>query len=914
MAKNSHGPAPCDAQGRPFEAPFEVAMSRLSRPVKTSRITADAEGNDLLANVGLDDPLLLPVSCSLNASLHPATAGVLPVAQVAAARALMVRTAAPINQVLYLQEAGDTALISVRDINQGQMGDCFLLSSIGEIALFHPNAIMNMITVNPNGTETVTLYTDAWGRLPTFGTTSFKPISVTVSNDFPTYAVNNGAAQDVFNGQKEIWVQVLEKAVATLSGGYNGIAFGGNPMIAMEMLVGQPTTWMSPVSLTLPALQSYIAAGELIVMDTGSSSSLPYGLVANHAYMFESLTMVGGTPMVQLGNPWGFNQPSLIPLSQLSRGIAEVDIGHFASGNGSNSSNNVISGSASNDAKTLTASIVNGIVDLGAGQDTLVLANGANSVTVANTETIIGGTGDDTIVLSTAAVGTSVNLGAGNDKLTLGNFVNTATVAYVETITGGSSNDSVTVASALTTAMQVDLGAGSNRLTLVAVGNAGTVRNVNTLVGGSGADTMTLATALINGSVDLGTGTDSLTLANDNNSASVANVEALIGGSGDDTITLTTPLSAAMSVDLGGGNNRLTLAAGGTGTVRNVSTLIGGAGNDTIAVATRIANGTVDLGGGSDRLSLADGGNTLAVANVEALIGGSGADAVTLSTAAINSSIDLGAGNDALYLGNVSNMAAVANVETIVGGSGNDTITLGTTLTPTMLVDLGAGTNKVTLANSSNSGTVRNVSILIGGTGTDSVTLGTAVTNGLVDLGGGSDTLTLANAANSVTVMNTETVIGGTGNDTIVLSGNVASQVSGGAGMNFITGGTAADTFVFDQSSAGSVTRVMNFSTMNGDKIALDTTGSNVLGHNTYDLGGAPLTLNADLVNVANATARLHTTLANHGKGGFAFEQDNGQLYYSSNGSFAGGGTLIGIITTDGTHPWAFNVSSFIQV
>ena len=101
---------------------------------------------------------------------------------------------------------------------------------------------------------------------------------------------------------------------------------------------------------------------------------------------------------------------------------------------------------------------------------------------------------------------------------------------------------------------------------------------------------------------------------------------------------------------------------------------------------------------------------------------------------------------------------------------------------------------------------------------------------------------------------------------------------------------------------------------MNGDKLALDTTGSNVLGHNTYDLGGAPLTLNADLVNVANATARLHTTLANHGKGGFAFEQDNGQLYYSSNGSFAGGGTLIGIITTDGTHPWAFNVSSFIQV
>ncbi len=54
--------------------------------------------------------------------------------------------------------------------------------------------------------------------------------------------------------------------------------------------------------------------------------------------------------------------------------------------------------------------------------------------------------------------------------------------------------------------------------------------------------------------------------------------------------------------------------------------------------------------------------------------------------------------------------------------------------------------------------------------------------------------------------------------------------------------------------------------------------------------------------------------MANGGKGGFAYEQDNGQLYYSSNGSFVNGGTLIGIVTTDGVHPWTFNASSFIQV
>ena len=176
-------------------------MSRLHRSVKTSHLSSDAGGNDLLANLPIaDEPLLVAANCYAGA--HVVMAGARPIAQIGAALPSTVKVSASLTQVLYLQEAGDTSVISVRDINQGQMGDCFLLSSIGEIALFHPSAIMNMISVNADGTETVTLYLDAWGRLPTFGTTSFKPVAITVSNDFASYAVNNGATQDVFNGQK----------------------------------------------------------------------------------------------------------------------------------------------------------------------------------------------------------------------------------------------------------------------------------------------------------------------------------------------------------------------------------------------------------------------------------------------------------------------------------------------------------------------------------------------------------------------------------------------------------------------------------------------------------------------------------------------------------------------------------------
>jgi Ca2+-binding RTX toxin-like protein len=354
-----------------------------------------------------------------------------------------------------------------------------------------------------------------------------------------------------------------------------------------------------------------------------------------------------------------------------------------------------------------------------------------------------------------------------------------------------------------------------------------------------------------------------------NNTATVANVETLVGGTGNDTITLGSVLTAAMSVDLGSGSNKLTLAAAvNTGTVSNVVTLIGGAGND----------------------------------------------AITLGTAAADASIDLGAGSDKLTLANANNSATVANVETLVGGTGNDTITLGSALTTAMSVDLGAGSNKLTLANTANTGTVSNVAILIGGTGSDSITFGSSIVNGSVDLGAGNDKLTLANQTNRVTVANTETVQGGSGNDTIVLQGSVAATVIGGGGMNFITGNSAADRFVFDQKSSGNSTTVMNFNAAKGDTIALNTTGSSALAGNAYDLGGAALVLNRDLADVANTTARLSTTLANGGKGAFVYEQDTGNLFYSGNGSFSGGGTLLGSITTSGTTPWVFNSNSFVQV
>ena len=244
--------------------------------------------------------------------------------------AMTIGAAPTLTQAMYLTETGTAGAVSVADINQGQIGDCFLLSSIGEMGLLQPRAIPNMIHVNADGTETVTLYKASNGSLPSWNTTAFKAISITVNNVFPNYSVNNGATQDVLNGQKEIWSQVLEKAVATLSGGYSAIAYGGSPLVAMGELTGHAASFMSPASLTLAALQSFVAAGDLIVMDTLSRGALPNNLVNNHAYIFEGVTGTGASALAHFGNPWGFAQPTAMLVSQLSHGFSEVDIGHLS--------------------------------------------------------------------------------------------------------------------------------------------------------------------------------------------------------------------------------------------------------------------------------------------------------------------------------------------------------------------------------------------------------------------------------------------------------------------------------------------------------------------------------------------------------------------------------------------------------
>ena len=217
--------------------------------------------------------------------------------------------------MLYVKQAGDINAISINDIHQAGSADCFLLSSIGEIALYHPEAISRMIRDNGNGTTTVTLYSDSNGQIPDFQTENFKASQQTIAT--PTGG----------DGQ-ETWVKVLEAAYAQANGGAGSLNFG-SAGIAMQQLTGNRARPAALNTVTTDSLARNIAAGDLVVFVTNAPPG-SFGLVSNHDYMLESLQMINGAAYVQLGNPWGSYQPPLILVSQLSMAFAEVDIGHLA--------------------------------------------------------------------------------------------------------------------------------------------------------------------------------------------------------------------------------------------------------------------------------------------------------------------------------------------------------------------------------------------------------------------------------------------------------------------------------------------------------------------------------------------------------------------------------------------------------
>ena len=208
---------------------------------------------------------------------------------------------------------GPSGAPSYTDVNQGNLGDCYFLSSLGEVALQDPAAIESMITNNGNGTYGVQFFVNGAAD------------DVTVDTQLPVmgggYRWADGSSLEFANGSADDWVALVEKAYAQLnaqtsaphgttldsaSDSYAGISAGDGS--ALTTITGQPesSTFLSSgesksaLHSVLSNVASSFQSGEEVLMSTPGTSS--GNLVGDHMFMVTAINAAAGAFTIQ--NPW----------------------------------------------------------------------------------------------------------------------------------------------------------------------------------------------------------------------------------------------------------------------------------------------------------------------------------------------------------------------------------------------------------------------------------------------------------------------------------------------------------------------------------------------------------------------------------------------------------------------------------
>ncbi len=230
-----------------------------------------------------------------------------------------LNTPPPTAQQLFVKGAGDVDAVSFNDIDQQQVGDCFLLGSLAAVARQDPQRIRDMVVDNGNGTYTVTFKEQRWVGVGFGARIEYVDVPITVTADFPGGLAGNGhaASGDTGWGTVEIWPLVIEKAYGyylTCQDPYGALNRGGSPQTALEMLTGRPAIPGVSISVLgspggFDKLLADFQAGKAITVSTDATDGT---LVKNHCYAVSNVYRdANGKQWVELYNPWGHSHVTL---------------------------------------------------------------------------------------------------------------------------------------------------------------------------------------------------------------------------------------------------------------------------------------------------------------------------------------------------------------------------------------------------------------------------------------------------------------------------------------------------------------------------------------------------------------------------------------------------------------------------
>lgn len=175
-------------------------------------------------------------------------------------------------------------------IEQGGIGDCWLLAGLGSVAQSDPGFIREHLVLNEDGTYTVTFYKDG------------DPVQITVEAS----SIQNPATDPNENPN---FATIYEKAAAEFFGGDYSDIDGDDPQRALEAITGNAA--QTERELSFAEIQDRLDAGPVVATTESGGDWNPFTthdgdvdneqIVANHAYVVTEI--VDGR--VHLINPWG---------------------------------------------------------------------------------------------------------------------------------------------------------------------------------------------------------------------------------------------------------------------------------------------------------------------------------------------------------------------------------------------------------------------------------------------------------------------------------------------------------------------------------------------------------------------------------------------------------------------------------
>lgn len=220
------------------------------------------------------------------------------------------------NYGLFEKGKKDSHEIDSNDIKQGQLGNCYYLSTIASIAKIHPDYFKGIIKQVP-GKEN---YYQVTFFIQELKEKEFKKYDVFVDNDIPVVDFSPYFAG---KGDDELWVILLEKALAKLFGGYQSIE-SGSPEFAFGLLTGKIIQRINinefkdeDITLKLEGSKN----SKPIIFTSKASATTP--VFSNHAYYFESIL----NGLINLGNPHGKDHLNNLTLSSIRANFETIFIG-----------------------------------------------------------------------------------------------------------------------------------------------------------------------------------------------------------------------------------------------------------------------------------------------------------------------------------------------------------------------------------------------------------------------------------------------------------------------------------------------------------------------------------------------------------------------------------------------------------